>query len=188
MTWRRDLLLGTAASFVAALPGLVGQVAAGRALGKAQDLASLLALGSSSRWHLALQPLDALMGGALRLLFLAACVHLLAWVLVGRTRYLETLAGLGRAARLLFVAPLLAALIVGVGWLAASGRMGAPVAGVRVAYLGSLAWVGAQALLWLGVLLRWSGELARRHGLRRAEALLLGTAPAWALVLVGLLG
>jgi|GEM_PF-4316643 len=185
--WRRELAWGGLASLAFAAPSVAGQVALGRALGRAGELAALLSLGSSSRLHLALQPVDAAVGGVARLLVLAGLVWLLAWVLLGaRLPWRGVVASMGRAARVLAWGPVAAAAVGGVAgyvWFASPGWAGEPALW-ELAYPAMKGWVATQGLLWLWVLARFGRFLAREHGLRLREGVFLGLAPAWALLLM----
>lgn len=186
--WRREVLLGWLASVWFAVPSLIGQVGLGRMLGKAQDLAALLSLGSASRAHLWLLPADAVVSGALRLAALVALTQLLLLVLVGRTPWRGTAAVVGRGLRTLGWFP---ALVVGVGTGVFLGhtRAGwfADLARHEQLYLAMKAWLGLQGLVWFGACARISDGLAREHRLGTKEAWLVGMAPFWAgLAVVGL--
>jgi hypothetical protein len=188
--WRRELAWGSVAAALAAAPSFVGQIALGRALGKAGELAALLSLGSTSRLHLALQPLDAWLGGAARLVMLAAAVWLLAWVLLGAPSSLRgVVAATARAARVLAWAPAAACLIGGAAayvWWEQPPWAGEPPLW-ELAYGAMAGWLVVQATLWLWVLGRLGRLLRAELGLGAGEAALLGWAPAWALGLVGCL-
>lgn len=179
--WRREVLIGWLASVWFAVPGLMGQVALGRVLGKAQDLAALLSLGSASRAHLWLLPVDAVLSGAVRLALWAALTHLLLLALVGRTPWRGTLAVVGRGMRTLGWFPPLVVL-VGTAVFVGHTRAGwfADLARHEQLYLGMKAWLGLQGLVWLGVCARVSDGLAREHRLGTKEAWLVGMAPFWA--------
>ena len=182
--WRRELVIAVGCGALFALPGVLGQHALARALGRAQDLAALVSLGSSSALHLWLQPVDAVVSAGARVVILGLLVHALLLVLVGRRDWRGTLACLANASRVLAWAPLAA---VGIGlwaWLVWRGD-GAP--GVQMlAYVAMKGWLGAQGALWLWTLARFSGRLRAEHGLGRAPAWFLGWAPAWALLATAL--
>lgn len=188
--WRAELGWGVLASLVFALPSLAGQLLLGRALGRAQELAALLSLGSASSGHLVLRPLDALVGGGLRLVLMAALAGLLLRVLLGaEIPFRGTLACLCRAARVLAWAPLLAALLVGgAAWVWLERPAWAQDIGLwELAYPCMKAWLGLQGLLWTWALLRFGALLAREHGVRWREAQFVALAPIWAVLAVSLI-
>lgn len=189
LRWRAEFGWGILASFIFAVPSLTGQLVLGRALGRVQEMAALLSLGSASGEHLLFQPLDMFVGGGVRLVVLAAFTGLLLRVMMGvALPFQGTLAALSRAARVLAWAPLPAALLAGGAawvWFQKPSWAGDPALW-ELAYPCMKAWVGLQGLLWIWVLLRLGRLLAREHNIGRAEAMFVGLAPAWALVLVAL--
>ena len=187
--WRRELTWGVLASVAFALPALVGQHVTARLLGRTQDLAELLALASASSAHLWLLPIDALVSGAIRLAILAGGAHILLRVLTGEALpWRGTAAALGRAARSLVAWPVLVLLVgVGVAWFATSRPEALDAPRWLQAYAGMKIWLITQGGVWLWVFIRFGALLAEEHGLRRAEAMLVGTAPGWALLLTAVL-
>ncbi len=187
--WRRELTWGVLASVAFALPALVGQHVTARLLGRAQDLAELLALASASSAHLWLLPIDALFSGAMRLAILAGAAHLLLRVLTGEVLpWRGTAAAVGRAARLLVAWPVLVLFVGGgIAWFATSRPEALDAPRWVQVYAGMKVWLLTQGGVWLWVCVRFGALLEEEHGLRRAEAMLVGTAPVWALLLTAML-
>jgi len=177
MSWRRELGIATACGTAFALPALAVQGVLAFGTGQGAELLALVQVGSTSRWHLVLQPLDAVASAAARVVVVALLCHLLLVVLVGRRDWRGSVAVVARASRVLALAPAFALLVVawGVGLI---GEVTEPLALAHKAMTG---WLALQAGLWGWVLLRVPGRLRVEHEVSAAVAWFVGLAPAWAL-------
>lgn len=174
--WMRELGIATLCGTAFALPGLIAQQVAGRALGPAADLMALLALGSSSRWHLVLQPLDAVLSAGARVVFVALLCHAVLVVLVGRRDWRPTLVALARASRVLAWAPLCALVLA--AW--AVGLVGEVESKPALAIQAMRGWLVVQGALLAWVLLRFARRLGDQQGVPAGVAWFVGLSPAWA--------
>ena len=71
----------------------------------------------------------------------------------------------------------------GVAWFATSRPEALDAPRWLQVYAGMKIWLFTQGGVWLWVCIRFGALLAKEHGVRRAEAMLVGTAPGWALLL-----
>ncbi len=167
-----------------ALPSIGGQWVLARAVGRAQELAAMLTLGSSSSLHMVLQPVDAVLSAGLRIAILGLLCHLVLTVLVGARDWRGTVGALANASRVLAWAPV-AALLLGAGALLMLRADGADRFGL--AYGIGRGWLALQAGLWLWTFARFAARLREEHELPGTVAWFVGLAPAWALALTTVL-
>jgi len=177
MSWRRELAIATACGGAFALPALIVQSVVAFGLAQGAEFFALVQVGSTSRWHLVLQPLDAVASAAARVVIVALLCHLLLVTLVGRRDWRGSVVAVAQASRVLALAPAFALLVVawGVGLI---GEVVEPIALVHKALTG---WLALQAALWGWVLLRIPGRLRTEHDVSAAVGWFVGLAPAWAL-------
>lgn len=178
--WRRELAVAVACGAAFALPSIGGQWVLARTVGRAQELAAMLTLGSPSSLHMVLQPVDAVLSAGARIAILGLLCHLILVVLVGGRDWRGTVGALANASRVLAWAPV-AALLLGAGALFMLRADGADRFGL--AHSVGRGWLALQAGLWLWTLARFASRLREEHQLPRAVAWFVGFAPAWALAL-----